>query len=290
MIDAARAARALEPFTSTIGAVAAFCSPGTTLMVIGARCRDALHAGLGRTEPTTTTSDLDLGLAIGSLTDYEEVTRRFPRIGGGRVRHLVDGQPVDLVPFGRGIEVPEGEITPSSRIGVLNVLGYEEARGTAQPLALDDELAVLLPGIDGYVLLKIYAWLDRSPRSAYKDGPDLALAMSWYQRSPTIFERLYEVETEHLIAAGYAPEIAAVRLLAADATGLLAPEHARALAARWAAQDLAVFARELRLPISGWPQPGIDRRTPPSLHAYTQAMSDVIARAGALAAHSAPDR
>lgn len=36
------------------------------ILLVGARCRDVIHAALGRTTPTRSTTDLDLGIAIAS--------------------------------------------------------------------------------------------------------------------------------------------------------------------------------------------------------------------------------
>lgn len=50
----------------------------TSIMIIGAHCRDLLHASFGRTDLLRSTSDVDIGVAVDGDAEYQRIVRHFP--------------------------------------------------------------------------------------------------------------------------------------------------------------------------------------------------------------------
>jgi predicted nucleotidyltransferase len=70
------------------------------MMVVGAMCRDVLHAALGHSFVTAATRDLDLGLALSNWDAFEMLADQFPRAGDTGIRYRIADQLVDILPFG----------------------------------------------------------------------------------------------------------------------------------------------------------------------------------------------
>jgi predicted nucleotidyltransferase len=235
--------------------------PGRILLV-GAACRDILHAGFGHTFAVRATTDTDLGIAVDDWTISERIESRFRRTGSNGIRYRIAGTSVDIMPFG-SIEDPEGVSLPAARGEQLVVFGFGDVYDRAMPLCLPDGRQIRLPQPAGYAALKLRSWIDRSVHYGHdKDAKDLALAAHWYQNSPVITERLYGSDTgfELLQELDFDAEIAATRLLAHDLAGQLSPINREDLTRRWAETDPLSLARDFVLPTSGPPSADLDRR------------------------------
>lgn len=260
-----------------VDALAAACSPLPPIMLVGATCRDALHLSQGHDFPLRGTDDLDLALAVADLDHFEQLRARFsrPRSAAGMVRHRIAGLAVDLVPFGPGVEDPDGVVSPSEP---MSVFGFQDVLAASRTVELRSGNQVQVPSVAGYTLLKLNAWADRSPFYQFKDGGDLACAMFWYQNDTAVSDRLYADPHAigHLLAADTDPDLAAVRLLADDALQLLSAERRAELRSTWdrlpGGDDL--LARHLlNRSLNPWPD-GAD--APARLAAYATAVRDVI--------------
>lgn len=249
-------------------------------MVIGAVCRDALHAGLGYTTPLRATGDLDIGLAVGSLAEYEALAARLePVASTSGIRFLVAGSLVDLVPFGTSVKAPDGVVAPHRHDGTMSVFGFQDVYDAAATVTLAQG-SVRLPSVSGYALLKLKAWADRSPDGQYKDATDLACAMYWYldrdvnDLAKSVWNRLWDTEPgrAHYEAAEHEAGEATVRLLVDDALAPL-PSHRRdELRSAWDRVDHARFAANLvNDMLTGWP-----RRRDERLARYARAVRAVI--------------
>src|SRR5215207_7014593 len=84
------------------------------IMLVGAWCRDILHAALGHDFETSATRDVDLALALSGWEPYERLAGAFPEVGDTGVRFEIAGQIVDLLPFG-DLEDPQGVVAPPTR-------------------------------------------------------------------------------------------------------------------------------------------------------------------------------
>jgi predicted nucleotidyltransferase len=229
------------------------------VMLVGAVCRDVLHQAAGHTTTLRATGDLDLALAIDGWDRYKQITSQFEKIQTGtRIRYLVAGVPVDLVPFG-DLENPDGTVEAPGANRPMNVLGYQDVWAAAAPVTLPTGAAIWVPTIPGFTLRKLAAWADRSKVGEYKDGSDLACAMFWYQNMDDIDALLYQEGPglQLLERTEFDTPRACVLLLVGDTLSVLAPHRRQELRALWnptgTHEDL--LATYLINPkLEGWPR------------------------------------
>jgi predicted nucleotidyltransferase len=164
-------------------------APGC-LMLVGARCRDLLNYRCGLESPGRTTQDTDVAVAVASWDEFRSISDNFPSQSPAWQRVIVDGVPVDIVPFG-DLEEPPGHIGGIDRSGPwgMDVSGYGRVFSTADEVVIDGTGTLKIPTVAGFALLKLFAWLDRGPRRIHKDASDLSLILFWYYRDT---DYLYE--------------------------------------------------------------------------------------------------
>ena len=252
MIDLARVdERAYDLVTPVIEELASQVGVDPdSILLVGAGCRDVLHAAFGHSFPVRATTDTDLGIAVSDWTISERIEDRFPRIGSNGIRYRIAGIAVDIVPFGE-VEDPDGISQPAPRHAELAVFGFRDVHERALPLTLPSGQTIRLPRPAGYVALKMRSWIDRSPNYAGdKDAKDLALAALWYQSAQEVENRLYDTDDgfEVLRELDMDADVAAVRLLDLDVAAQLSPARRHDLARRRAERDLEALARDFTLP------------------------------------------
>jgi predicted nucleotidyltransferase len=218
-----------------------------TVMLIGASCRDTLHAALGHDFGTSATRDVDLALALSGWEIYELLSNAFPPAGDSGVGFKIAGLVVDLLPFGE-LEDPRGSITPPTRGDVISVWAFAEIFQDSSPLALSPSLAIRCPTVPGYTAAKLAAWLDRSEWGEVKDANDLALTAYWYAESKQVEGQLYDTPEGRQILLAEEADVsrAAARLLGRDVSAMLGPERIRELIERWPG-DLDMLVRNFTL-------------------------------------------
>lgn len=264
MLDLSIVPRSLLDVTLDVVSVVDASTPGldpSDIMVVGAACRDVLHAALGHSFVTTATLDLDLGLALSSWDVFDEVAGRFPRAGDTGIRYEIAGWTVDLLPFG-AVEDPEGVVDPPTRREPVSVWAFEEIFAASAILELSESLWIRIPDVPGYAAAKVGAWLDRSEWGETKDAADLALVAYWYAESSRVQDRLYETEAgiEVLVAEDADVERAAARLLGADIVSTIGSKRSDELVERWPG-DVQLLARSFRLGGGRlWPGDPVRRR------------------------------
>ena len=216
------------------------------VLVVGATCRDILHAAMGHTFEVRATNDVDLGIAVSDWTVSDRIEAKYEQIGSNGIRYRIAGLPVDVMPFGE-IEDPDGISSPAARREDLIVFGFHDVFEQAAHLSLPGGPVVRIPQPAGYAALKMRAWIDRREN---KDAKDLALCTFWYQESVTVQDRLYDTEAGQQIldALNWDAPVAATRLLGADVAGQLSQANYSDLIKRWSALDLGAFARDFVLP------------------------------------------
>lgn len=218
------------------------------VMLVGAWCRDTLHAALGHDFETRATRDVDIALALSGWDLYEQLAEAFPAASDTGVTFRIAGLVVDLLPFGE-VEDPEGEVLPPTREDTISVWGFTEIFNAARPLPITPSLSIRCPTVPGYTAAKLAAWLDRSVWGESKDANDLALCVHWYQESVAVQDRLYESARGQgiLIAEGADFPLAAARLLGLDVADLIGPERLSELLGRWPG-NIEVFVRNFAIP------------------------------------------
>lgn len=225
----------LEPVARVVGAAleAADGLSADDIMVVGAWCRDTLHAALGHDFATTATHDIDLALALPSWDSYRTLTSSMPRVGDTGIRYRIAGLEVDLLPFG-AVEDPEGIVEPPARGEPMSVWAFEEIFDASLRLELEDSFVVRLPSVAGFTAAKLAAWLDRSDWREAKDASDLALILYWYAESAPVRDRLYETTDGQgvLVAEGLDLQRSAAQLLGRDVADVIGPQRHQELLAR----------------------------------------------------------
>ncbi|WP_022888602.1 nucleotidyl transferase AbiEii/AbiGii toxin family protein [Agromyces italicus] len=225
-----------------------------SVMLVGARCRDAIHSALGAPEPTRATEDLDIGLALDSWEAFERIDHAFPRLGNNGIRFRIAGLPVDVMPFGAAIERPDGITNPASRGESLVVFGFEDVFARAMRIRLPGQgHEIRIPSPPGYGVLKTRAWVDRSIDHEYKDAADPAVALRWYESSPNITDRLFDDALDMHLTEQYEfdQRLSTAHLLGRDIRRQLSSGRGDELAEAFDASDLSMFARQLGSRVGG---------------------------------------
>jgi predicted nucleotidyltransferase len=282
--DRAESFLSTTPAAEVVRQLGLACTDLPSLMIVGATCRDALHRAAGYDTTLRGTDDIDLALAVPDWGHYEAITSQLDRAeqSTSGIRYLVAGMPVDLMPFGRHVEEPDGAVSPAPRGESMSVFGFQDVWNSAEIVEVGG-VEVRLPTVPGYMLLKLRAWLDRVQHPNFKDGPDIACAMYWYvdpqgggEIGPHVTQRLYDTVAgqAHLEATAWDPAAAAVRLLVEEAVGLLETERSRVLADDWARgpEDPVLAANLHNGALAGWPPRGST-----SLHSYAAAIRQTLA-------------
>lgn len=204
------------------------------IMVVGASCRDILHAAYGHDYPLRGTTDVDVAIALPAWAPFDRLTEQLKPTGSNGIRYLVGSIPVDFMPFG-GVEDPAGTVMPRRRSEDMDVFGFSEVFAHALKLPLGEGLQIRIPSAAGYCALKLSAWVNRSVDYEFRDGPDIAAVVSWYSESEAIEVRLYETDEgiETLLAAGSDRLLASAALLGRDVAVEIGPERVIELGARW---------------------------------------------------------
>jgi predicted nucleotidyltransferase len=247
----------LDPVSRVVGAIREK-APGladTDIMLMGAVCRDVVHAALGHAFLTRKTGDLDLALALRSWDAFDALAAEFPTVSDTGVRFRVCDVDVDLLPFG-DVEVPAGSVSPPTRRESMSVWAFDELHAAALPLQLPGGVTIRIPTVPGYVAAKLGAWLDRSAYGEYRDAGDLALAMWWYSESQAIIDRLYGESSEILTAESFDVDRSAARLLGCDVMATIGHERGEELLRRWP-DRVSLLQGQLRvgvgIPAVSWP-------------------------------------
>ena len=229
------------------------------ILVVGATCRDILHAAHGHDFEVRGTDDVDLGIAVSDWEVSERIESKYQRVGNNGIRYKIAGMSVDLMPFG-DVEDPDGITTPARRGEDLIVFAFQDVYERAQPLTLPGGATVRMPETAGYAALKMRAWIDRS---VDKDAKDLALCAYWYEESEEVSDRLYSPDEGPEIQApvGWDYPLAAARLLRRDIAQQLTPAHHQDLVERWSMTDLGLFSRWFVLPPSTGRNLSVERRS-----------------------------
>lgn len=215
------------------------------LLLVGAQARDMLHAALGHSDQPTATSDVDLGFVVSSWTDYDAVVSALPSMGDSGIRYCVAGIPVDFMPFG-DVANAAGDVRLANRQDAISVFGFAETFNASLELPVSRNLSIRIPSIPGFAALKLKAWIDRwAANWETKDARDIALILRWYRESPTVEERLFDVERDVLIRYELNAALGSAFLLGVDVREVLGPEAAARLAVEWERSDRSALARNL---------------------------------------------
>ncbi len=245
------------------------------IMIVGAGCRNILHEALGHTFEMRSTTDTDLGITLSDWSVIERIDECFTATGNNGIRYWIDGLPVDILPFG-AIEDPSGISTPATRGEGLVVFGFSEAYAHSCELVLPNNRAIRIVSVAGYVLLKLKAWIDRSPHFEDKDAKDLALAAYWYRESELVEKRLWGQENIlYIESAGFDLGLASSRLLGYDAGMLLEKDQRILLLEQWRDASNEYLVKYFTLPPSA-KEPSDSEMNRHVIDAITAGLEDAV--------------
>ena len=198
----------------------------TAFVVAGATARDILMWHVHGIRPVRATRDVDVAVCAVSwpfhaqLVEALVATGQFTRAPKQQQKLLFESgahgfrTELDLVPFGP-LETPPGEIAwPPDGEFVLNVLGFQEAVDTAQPVSIDARTVVPVASLPALALLKLLAWKDRRARQN-SDAYDLLFLLRNFHDAGNR-ERIWDAAPDLLEIHAFQPGLAAAALLARE--------------------------------------------------------------------------
>lgn len=202
---------------------------GIAPLISGAFARDLhLHYGHG-IHIQRKTEDIDFALAVPDWAAFDALRERLIASGmfsgsahtAHRLRHQ-NGWPVDLVPFG-GVELPSRKIAwPPQGNFVMDVFGFREALGSAQPVLLPGNVQTRVVSLAALALLKTVCWQDRHYASPRKDANDLQMILHYYLEAGNE-ARLWDEFVDWTQDDSFDYELAGPRMLGQDIGRLLDP-------------------------------------------------------------------
>ncbi|MEJ8567665.1 nucleotidyl transferase AbiEii/AbiGii toxin family protein [Elongatibacter sediminis] len=194
---------------------------GIPFFVVGATARDLiLRHGFG-IEPGRATRDVDLGFRVASWDQYEELrgalteTENFNPIGTGQRLSFRGITHVDVLPFGPIADSQTKIRWQPDEDTELDLTGFDEAFDHAIPVTVsrDPHTEARVASAAGLVLLKIFSWNDRRPKS--KDAIDLGILIRSYLQAGNE-ERLWDEHDDLLHHEDFDFQVAGARILGRD--------------------------------------------------------------------------
>lgn len=199
---------------------------GTPWVLIGAAARDLTIHGPAGEQPARATKDLDIAVAVSSMTQFDELASEFERDPKVEHRIYVQGVEVDVVPFGEGVE--RGGEVRFRDANRLDVVGLAEAAAHPDWVRIDGTEALPVASIEVQTVLKILAWRDRRQS---KHGPKDAIDLSVIMLAASEGRYADEVwnDDEALTAADDDPVAAGGYRLGRDARRLFSAERSQGI-------------------------------------------------------------
>ena len=198
----------------------------------GAMARDILLQHVYGIATGTVTADVDFAIAIEDWHQFETIktglierkfepskkmAHRFYYRPAARADY-----PVDIIPFGKVAKADHRIEWPPDQTEIMSVIGYAEALASTVEVLIEEQFAIPVTSLPGLVLLKLFAWTDRS-LTVTKDALDIATVMRTYHEAGNE-DRLYGQELRILQAAEFDLEAASPHLLGKDIRNIATPE------------------------------------------------------------------
>lgn len=178
------------------------------------------------------TRDWDLAVRVDTWSDFlalREAALASARFRGTAVRHRLEhvgGMPIDLVPFG-GVE-DNGTITWPGEHRTMITRGFQDAWNVAESMQVADALCIKVITVPSMVVLKIFAYQDRSSETV-KDLEDILFILKHYLEIPGNEARMYDELPEMWEAGTLSYDTAGPYLLGRDIAAIVMPDTRAAL-------------------------------------------------------------
>lgn len=148
--------------------------------VIGSIARDLWAHVVAGLPPGRLTEDLDVSIAVASLTELQDRTAGLDGPNASGVRYLVAEVKVDVIPFG---QIEQANLVEPAEGVVLDVTGMRDAAATSVQVTVDHDLVVRFASLPAMIALKLVAWGMRRGHTS-KDAEDLGLLIDASQAGP----------------------------------------------------------------------------------------------------------
>lgn len=189
------------------------------IFLIGATARELVLQYGYNLPKTTTTRDIDFGVAVNDWMEYEKLKQELIKTDNflqdlkaeHRLIEKTSQTKIDFVPFGK-IESPLGQIVFRNET-TMNMTGFAEVYASALLVKLSSDLTIKIISPIGLALLKIFAWNDRFEN---KDISDFWLITKNYLDIADNQDRIYNQHFNLLEDENYDHRIAGAKLLGVD--------------------------------------------------------------------------
>jgi len=166
--------------------------------LVGATVRDIILNYVYNITVYRKTNDIDFAIRIRNWDEYYRLTTEIQKIGfekNERImqRYKYNGMIIDFIPFGEISLNKKTIVWPDGSEKEMNIIGFDDAFQNTEDLIIqsDPEIKVKVASVIALVVLKIFAWNDRSIDLRIKDAKDLYLIISTYIDAGNQ-ERLYD--------------------------------------------------------------------------------------------------
>lgn len=201
------------------------------LYVVGATARDIALRLLHVDNVPRRTLDLDVAVALGNWSEYEQLTaillqngfvkapekQRFYYPFANKINYEVD-----IVPFGP-IAEQEQVAWPPEGSPVMSVRCFEDVMDSADVVCVENDFSFHLASLSGQFLIKLDTWQDRH-LITNKDAADIVFILQnvyvAYALSRNIFPPEIDIEAEHFNVL-----VAGAEWIASDLKTMLTPKH-----------------------------------------------------------------
>ncbi|CAN5582365.1 nucleotidyl transferase AbiEii/AbiGii toxin family protein [soil metagenome] len=200
------------------------------IFLIGATAREFVLQYGYNLPKTTTTRDIDFGVAVSDWKEYEKLKQELIKTDNfsqdlkaeHRLIEKISQTKIDFVPFGE-IESPPGQIIFQNKTK-MNMTGFVEVYNSALTVKLSEDLIIKIVSPIGLALLKIFAWNDRFEN---KDVSDFWLIVKNYLDIGDNQERIFSEYVSWLENENYDFKIAGAKLLGIDISEISSKETKR---------------------------------------------------------------
>ncbi len=189
--------------------------------LIGATVRDLILHCVYNINVYRATNDIDFAVKVKSWNEYNLLIDEIKKQGfikNERIKHRYsyNGMIVDFIPFGDISDNNETITWPDEDKKEMNIIGFDDAYANTEQLLLQSNPDIIInsASVECLVMLKIFAWNDRTLPTRLRDAKDLYLIITTYLDAGNL-ERLVEKHID-LFEGAVDSELSGARLLGRD--------------------------------------------------------------------------
>lgn len=189
--------------------------------LVGATVRDVILYYVYNIPIYRSTNDIDFAVRVRNWDEYHKLTSEVEKVGfrkDERVAHrfYTNALIIDFIPFGEIADKHNNITWNDSDKLEMNVIGFDDAYMNTEDILIqtDPDIVIKTATVESLVMLKIFAWNNRSAEKRLKDARDLYLIITTYLIAGNE-ERLFEDHSD-IVAESVDYELTGARLLGRD--------------------------------------------------------------------------